>query len=141
LTPHPGEFSVLTGYSIKNILKNPLDLVSEYASKHKFIVVLYVEHKILAFHVGQFFINTRGISFFAKGGTGDVLTGMILSMVSYYEDIYQAVINAVYIHGLAAELWSESYSKSGMTASDFHYLLPEVMKKLEVKQTIPNLIK
>src|SRR5699024_9240774 len=89
---------------------------------------------------GQIFINTTGNSSLAKGGTGDVLTGMILSMVSYYEDIYQAVINAVYIHGLAAELWSESYSKCGMTASDFHYLLPEVMKKLEVKQTIPNLI-
>src|SRR5690625_1329011 len=141
LTPHPGEFSVLTGYSIKNILKNPLDLVSEYATRHKVIVVLKGEHTIIAFPDGQIFINTTGNSSLAKGGTGDVLTGMILSMVSYYEDIYQAVINAVYIHGLAAELWSESYSKSGMTASDFHYLLPEVMKRLEDKQTIPNLIK
>src|SRR5699024_11875814 len=103
--------------------------------------ILKDQQIIIEFTEYHIFINTTGNSSLAKGGTGYVLTGMILSMVSYYEDINQAVINAVYIHGLAAELWSENYSKSGMTASDFHYLLPEVMKKLEVKQTIPNLIK
>src|SRR5699024_6099430 len=105
LTPHPGEFCLLSGYSIINILKNPIDLISEYATRYKVIVVLKGEHTIIAFPDGQIFINTTGNSSLAKGGTGDVLTGMILSMVSYYEDIYQAVINAVYIHGLAAELW------------------------------------
>src|SRR5699024_593472 len=105
----------------------------------KYFVILYVDNVLIAFPYVHVFINTTGNSALAKGGTGDVLTGMIFSMVSYYEDINQAVINAVYIHGLAAELWSENYSKSGMTASDFHYLLPEVMKNLENKQTIPGL--
>jgi len=137
LTPHPGEFSVMTGYSIKNIMKNTIELASEYATINKVIVVLKGENTVIAFPDGTLNINTSGNSSLAKGGTGDVLTGMLLSMVSFYEDLNQAVINAVYIHGLAAELWSEKYSKATMTASDFDQLLPELMKRLESKQIQP----
>lgn len=133
LTPHPGEFSIMTGYSIKNIMKNTLELASEYATIYKVIVVLKGENTVIAFPDGNVWVNTTGNSSLAKGGTGDVLTGIILSLVSYYEDKQQAVINAVYIHGLAAELWSEKYSKATMTASDFKFLLPQVFKQLENK--------
>src|SRR5699024_5655522 len=100
LTPHPGEFSVLTGYSIKNILKNNSDLESDYATRHKVIVVLKGKNTIIAFKNIQNYINTTGNCSLAKGVKGNVHTCMILSMVSYYKDIYQAFINAVYIHGL-----------------------------------------
>lgn len=133
ITPHPGEFSMMTGYSISSIKRDAIELASEYATVNKLIVVLKGEHTVIAFPDGLVRINTTGNSSLAKGGTGDVLTGMILSMVSFYEDINQAVINAVYIHGLAAELWSEKYSKATMTASDFDLLLPQVLKQLETK--------
>lgn len=131
LTPHPGEFSAMTGYSVKNIMKNTIELASEYATINEVIIVLKGENTVIAFPDETVNINTSGNSSLAKGGTGDVLTGMILSMVSFYEDLNQAIINAVYIHGLAAELWSESSSKATMTASDFAHLLPQVMKRLE----------
>lgn len=131
ITPHPGEFSMMTGYSITNIMKDAIELASEYATINKLIVVLKGEHTVIAFPDGTVRVNTTGNSSLAKGGTGDVLTGMILSMVSFYKDVNQAVINAVYIHGLAAELWSEKYSKATMTASDFNLLLPQVLKRLE----------
>lgn len=134
LTPHPGEFSVMTGYSVKNIMNNTIELASEYSTINQVIIVLKGEHTVIAFPDGSVRVNTSGNSSLAKGGTGDVLTGMLLSLVSYYEDVNQAVINAVYIHGLAAELWSEKYSKATMTASDFDYLLPQVLKRLERKK-------
>lgn len=131
LTPHPGEFSRLTGMPIKEIQANRIAVAREFAQKHQLILVLKGQHTVIAFPNGHVFINPTGNSGLAKGGSGDVLTGIVLSMLSYYESAEAAVVNAVYIHGLCAEKWAEENGEAGMAASDFQQLLPQVLKELE----------
>lgn len=130
LTPHPGEFSRLTGFSVKEIQANRLEVTSEFAKQHSVILVLKGNYTVIAFPDGEIFINPTGNSGLAKGGSGDVLTGMIVSMLTTHKTIKDAVINAVYIHGLCAEKWAENYSEASMVASDFNKLLPLVLKEL-----------
>ncbi|MEI3613407.1 NAD(P)H-hydrate dehydratase [Pseudogracilibacillus sp. SO30301A] len=129
-TPHPGEFSRLTGYSVKEIQANRLEVAIKFAKKHNVILVLKGNYTVIAFPDGEIFINPTGNSGLAKGGSGDVLTGMIVSMLNTHKSIKDAVINAVYIHGLCAEKWAENYGEGSMVASDFNKLLPVVLKEL-----------
>ncbi|HLR70958.1 MAG TPA: NAD(P)H-hydrate dehydratase [Pseudogracilibacillus sp.] len=134
LTPHPGEFSRLTGISVKDIQANRIELAKEFSQKHSVILVLKGQYSVIAFPNGKIFINPTGNSGLAKGGSGDVLTGMIVSMLATHKSIEAAVINAVYIHGLCANKWSETNSSASMVASDFKALLPRVLKELETDQ-------
>lgn len=131
LTPHPGEFSKLTGIPIASIEANRLNTARDYAEQNNVILVLKGQHTIIAFPNSQVRINPTGNSGLSKGGSGDVLTGMITSMISYYESPEAAVMNAVYLHGLCAEYWAEKFSESAMTASDFAQILPKVLQQME----------
>src|SRR5699024_8774486 len=81
LTPHPGEFSRLTGISVKDIQANRIQMAKEFSQKHSVILVLKGQYSVIAFPNGKVFINPTGNSGLAKGGSGDVLTGMIVSML------------------------------------------------------------
>lgn len=131
LTPHPGEFSRLTGMAVADIQANRIELAREFSNEHQAILVLKGNDTVIAFPDGEVFINPTGNSGLAKGGSGDVLTGMIVSMLATHEYAKDAVINAVYVHGLCAEKWSETKSEASMAASDFATLLPIVLKDLE----------
>lgn len=130
LTPHPGEFSRLTGMTVEEIQANRLKVARDFAKKHDVILVLKGQYTVIAFPNGDVNINPTGNSGLAKGGSGDVLTGMITSMLSYYDDVNAAVTNAVYLHGLCADIWAETNSEATLTASDFHSLLPKVFRRL-----------
>lgn len=131
ITPHPGEFSRLTGYSVEYIQQNRIQLAQEYAEDHEVIVVLKGEFSVIAFPKGPTFINPTGNTGLAKGGSGDVLTGMLVSFLATYKNVEHAVKNAVYIHGLCANYWVKKYSEAAMTARDFATCLPIVLKELE----------
>lgn len=131
LTPHPGEFSRMTDVSIKDIEENRISIAQSYARKNKVILVLKGQSTIIALPNGHVRINPTGNSALAKGGSGDVLTGMITSMLSFYKSPEDAVTNAVYLHGLCAEQWGENNSEAAMTASDFAKLLPKVLRKIQ----------
>ena len=105
LTPHPGEFSRLTGKTSKEIQLNRIHLASEYAQKNGVILVLKGKYTVIAFPDGSGYINLTGNSALSKGGTGDTLTGMLLASVGIHNRIEDAVANAVYIHGLCADEW------------------------------------
>lgn len=109
-------------------------MAKEFSQKHSVILVLKGQYSVIAFPNGKVFINPTGNSGLAKGGSGDVLTGMIVSMLATHKSIEAAVINAVYIHGLCANKWSETNSSASMVASDFKALLPRVLKELETDQ-------
>ena len=134
LTPHPGEFSRLTGVSVKEIEKNRIELASQYASDKGVITILKGKFTVIAFPDGKIFVNNTGNTGLSKGGSGDVLTGMLVSFLATYRDVQRAVVNAVYIHGLCADYWAQQYSEATMTASDFAQLLPYVMKQLETEK-------
>lgn len=134
ITPHPGEFSRLTGHPIEVIQRNRIELAREYAIEHRIIVVLKGEYTVIAFSDGRVYINPTGNTGLAKGGSGDVLTGILTSFLATYDRVEAAVVNAVYLHGLCADEWAKTYSEATMTASDFAKLLPVVLKKLEKKE-------
>ena len=128
ITPHPGEFSRLTGKSSKEIQKNRIQMASNYAKEHRLIVILKGKYSVIAFPDGTGIINLTGNRALSKGGTGDTLTGMLLAAAGTYDQIEDGVANAVYIHGACADEWIEQNGEQTMTAHDFSTLLPKVCK-------------
>lgn len=132
LTPHPGEFSRITGLSIQAIENNRRQLAQAFAEKQQVTVVLKGDQTVIAFPNGQTYVNPTGNSALAKGGSGDVLTGIMTSFLATHSNYEDAVKNAVFVHGLCAERWCEDKSEASMTASDFAHLLPVVLKQLTI---------
>lgn len=131
LTPHPGEFSRMTGLSVQEIQKNRLKLAADYAIEQGAAVVLKGRNTVIAFPDGEVRVNQTGNAGLAKGGTGDTLTGMLLAFLSYYEDKKAAVSNAVFLHGKSAEYWSETRAQASLLATDVSENLAYVMKEFE----------
>lgn len=129
VTPHPGEFSRMTGNSVADIQKNRLTAASEYAVKQGVIVILKGRHTVIAHPDGEVCVNLTGNAGLAKGGTGDTLTGMLLAFISAEPNLKAAIANAVYFHGASAEHWSQA--ERGLAASDLSDLLPVAMKPFE----------
>ena len=126
LTPHPGEFSRLTGKSSAEIQSNRIQLAQHFAQEHDVTVVLKGSYTVIAFPDGTGIINSTGNRALSKGGTGDTLTGMLLASVNTHEDIKEAVANTVYLHGACADEWIKNHGRQTMSAHDFDSLLPEV---------------
>lgn len=131
LTPHPGEFSRLTGVDTKTIQANRIELAKAFSTKHHLILILKGTFTTIAFPNGDVFINLTGNDALAKGGSGDVLTGMLIGMIHNTRSLEDAVRNAVYIHGLCADEWKKDAATHSMVASDFQFLLPKVMRTFD----------
>jgi len=105
LTPHPGEMSRLTGLSIPEIQGDRLRIAREFATKNHVILVLKGWRTLVAHPDGSVAVNTTGNPGMAKGGSGDLLTGMVAAMLAQFLDEPEmAVESAVYLHGLAADI-------------------------------------
>ncbi len=104
LTPHPGEMARLVGKSIAQVQADREPLVRAYASEHQVTLVLKGWRTIVAHPDGRLGINTTGNPGLAKGGSGDILTGIVAGLLAQYKDnVAEAVEAAVYLHGLAAD--------------------------------------
>lgn len=103
VTPHPAEFSRMTGLSVEEIQKNRLSLAKEFAAKYNAVTVLKGVNTVIASPTGEAFINTTGNPGLAKGGSGDVLSGVIASLVGQGADLFYGAASGVYLHGLAAD--------------------------------------
>src|SRR6185437_1754969 len=105
LTPHPGEMARLAGVSTQDVQADRLALARAFAQKHNVILVLKGEHTLIAHPDGLVAVNTTGNPGMAKGGSGDLLTGLIAGVLAQFPDQPgHAVEAAVYLHGLAADL-------------------------------------
>lgn len=124
LTPHPKEFDRLT-YTHTNAFER-FQTCKGFALKHNVIVVLKGAHTAVVLPNQQVFFNSTGNAALAKGGSGDVLTGIILALLAngYAEE--EAAIIAVYKHGLAADEYIKTYKPESMLASDLIDMLKEV---------------
>lgn len=131
LTPHPGEFSKITGVDLKELQQNRSHHASIWSEKLGVTIVLKGNETIIAFPDGEAWTNPTGNSALAKGGTGDTLTGMMLGMLCCHKEWRHAVLNAVYLHGVCADKWSEQRSAHTMLAHELTELLPEVWKGFE----------
>jgi len=130
VTPHPGEFSRLIGKSISEIERHREELAQEFAAKHRLIVALKGPGTIVTDGI-RLFRNGTGNSGMATGGTGDVLTGIVTSLLGQHLPPFEATAIAVHAHGLAGDIAAEQFTQRGMIASDLLSCLPEAWRRLE----------
>ena len=119
LTPHPGEMGRLAGLSTKEVQARREALAREFAAKHHVTLVLKGWRTIIAHPEGRIAINTTGNPGMAKGGSGDILTGMVAAMLAQFpEHPAQAVEAAVYLHGLSADFAVREQDEHTLLATD-----------------------
>ena len=126
ITPHPGEMSRLTGLSIADVQANRLEVARNFAREHDVIVVLKGHRTLIAASDGTVWVNHTGNPGMATGGTGDILTGMVAGLIAQYpQHALEATALAVYLHGLAGDLASESVGENSLVATDLLRFLPQ----------------
>ncbi len=137
LTPHEGEFLRLLDTKDKEILKDRVKAVRDFAEKHKIILVLKGERSLIAAPDGRVVINPTGNSGLGKAGNGDTLTGIITGFVAQAVQakvgIFETVVAAVYIAGLAGDIAAEKFGRRSMLASDVRESLGEAFEQLKIK--------
>ncbi|MBR4390936.1 MAG: NAD(P)H-hydrate dehydratase [Bacteroidales bacterium] len=116
LTPHPKEFARLFGETDTSFER--LELQREMAKKYDIIIVLKGANTSTALPNGTVFFNSTGNPGMATAGSGDVLTGMILSLLAQRYEPEEAAVLGVFLHGLAGDLAAEELSQEAMIASD-----------------------
>jgi ADP-dependent NAD(P)H-hydrate dehydratase len=117
LTPHPGEMSRLLQVSVAEVQQNRSELARLYAQKHGSIVVLKGAGTIIT-DGEQDYVNSTGNHGMATGGTGDVLTGVIASLLAQGMTGMAAAQLGVYVHGRAGDLAADHWGYRGLIASD-----------------------
>lgn len=126
LTPHPMEFSRISGLSVDEIGRDRIGAAVKFSREYGVVVVLKGANTVVTDgdHIG---VNTSGNPALAKGGSGDVLCGMIGGLLTQRpDDPTGAAANAVYCHGYAAEWVSSDMPQACVLASDIIEALPRV---------------
>jgi hydroxyethylthiazole kinase-like uncharacterized protein yjeF len=131
LTPHPGEMSRLTGMSTAAIQRDRVNVARDFAQKHRLILVLKGDRTIVAGPHGEPWINPTGNPGMATGGTGDILTGIVAGLLAQFpQRPFDAVIAAVYLHGLAGDVACETMGEQALVATDLIRALPEAIRRV-----------
>jgi len=124
LTPHPGEMARLTGLDTKQVQADRIRIARDFATKNQVTLVLKGWRTLIAHPDGQIAINTTGNPGMAKGGSGDLLTGMVAALLAQHpKDPARAVEAAVYLHGLAADITVAHPGIGPSIGADQHTLL------------------
>ena len=119
LTPHPGEMARLTGLSTDEIQRNRIGVARRFAEEHRCVLVLKGAQTVIAGPGGA--CETTSLppnSGMAKGGSGDLLAGMLASLLAQGMEPFEASLCAVLLHGLAGLRAQKKFSARGMTALD-----------------------
>jgi NAD(P)H-hydrate epimerase len=132
ITPHPGEMARLLGSSVKDVEADRVKTAKEAANRWNAYVILKGSHTIIAAPDGRFLVNTTGNAGLSKGGSGDVLTGVLAAMTGQFktDDWLQTLALGVYLHGAAAEVASRGTDLSGIIASDVARAVPHARREL-----------
>ncbi len=129
LTPHPGEMTRLTGKSVQEIQANRLEAARIFARDTGVILVLKGSRTLIAHPDGHVAVNTTGNPGMAKGGSGDVLTGVIAGLLAQFPDeASRAVEAAVYLHGLAADFAVREADEHTVLATDSFRCFPQAFR-------------
>jgi NAD(P)H-hydrate epimerase len=119
LTPHPGEMARLAGLTVKEVEANRVGLARGFATKHHVTLVLKGWRTLVAHPDGSVAVNTTGNPAMAKGGSGDILTGIVAAMLAQFpNDATRAVEAAVYLHGLAGDFAAVAMDEHTVLATD-----------------------
>ncbi len=126
LTPHLGEMSRLCGKPISEIKADPISTAKEFAAEYRAVVVLKDAVTVIALPDGRVYLNTTGNAGMARGGSGDVLAGMIAAFAAQGLEPGAAAVCGVYLHGAAGDLTAAESSMLGMLPSDMIASLPKL---------------
>ncbi len=132
ITPHPGEFSRLNGKPVAESEEARIEMAVEFAKTHNLTVVLKGPRTIVT-NGERLFINTTGNSGMATAGSGDVLTGIVASLLGQKMNPFEAAALAVHAHGRAGNIVANDIGQRGMIASDLVAALPKTWEQLEAQ--------
>lgn len=125
ITPHPLEFSRISGMSVKEIQADRISAAKRFAAEYGVVVLLKGAYSVIS-SGGEVTVNSTGNAGLAKGGSGDVLTGIIAAMLAQGVPPYTAACSGAYCHGYAADLLTETMHPASVIASDIIEALPGV---------------
>ncbi len=126
ITPHPVEFSRISGLDINEISINRVQYAQKFAYEYSCTVVLKGNGTVVAAPNEEAYICPIGSSALSKGGSGDVLAGVIGSLLAQGYSSYTASVIGVYVHALAGEQAKEQFGAHGVLPSD----LPQIIGKI-----------
>lgn len=132
LTPHPKEFSRISGASVEEVQLNRGAMVKSFTKAHKSVLALKGSSTLVgSTQYEDVYVNTTGNAGMATGGSGDVLAGIIASFIAQGLEPFNATVAAVNVHGAVGDCVSDKYSMMGNTPSLMLQELPRVLKKFE----------
>ncbi|MGN1320374.1 MAG: NAD(P)H-hydrate dehydratase [Acutalibacteraceae bacterium] len=118
LTPHPAEMARLCDTTTDVIEANRVKFSKKFAVENNCILVLKGTNTIVASQKGEIFFNTTGNNGLSKGGSGDVLSGMIVSRLAQGYDPLEAVLNSVWLHGAVADELAKNTAQRAILPTD-----------------------
>jgi len=130
LTPHPKEMARICGKDTGEILRQRIETARDLATQYSLCVVLKGARTLTAAPDGTVFINPTGNPGMATAGSGDVLAGLAAGFAAQGLKPESACISAVYLHGLAGDLFAAANSQTTLIAGDLLRCLPESMKRI-----------
>jgi NAD(P)H-hydrate epimerase len=130
LTPHPGEMSRLVRRPVAEIQAARIDAALALARRVAAVVVLKGSGTVIAAPDGRVTVNASGGPLLASGGTGDVLAGIIGSLLAQRLEPYDAARVGVYLHGRAADLLAAELGDAGALASEVADRVPHARREL-----------
>lgn len=128
ITPHPGEMARLCGLSIEAVQNDRVGIARDFAEEFGVTVVLKGKDTVIANSDGGVHINNSGNAGMATGGTGDVLSGVIGSLMGQGLNGYNAAVLGVFLHGAAGDLARRDKGEHGLIATDLVEMLPEAFR-------------
>ncbi len=131
VTPHPGEMARLQGTSTADVQADRENSARKFARDFDCTVVLKGRDTIVCSEEDLCCMNPTGNSGLAKGGTGDVLAGIVGGLLAQGMQCIDAAALGVYLHGLAGDLAAKANTERGMTAGDVVECLPQAWRLLE----------
>lgn len=131
ITPHWGEFCRLFSIKAEDLSENLIEILKTTTQKYKIIIHLKSSTSITAFPDGEMYIHSTGVPGMATAGSGDVLTGIIGSLLAQEYSPEDATLIGAHIHGRAGELAERDLGNRSMIASDLINYLPNVLKMFE----------
>lgn len=130
ITPHPAEMERLTGIPIKTILADPVAVATNFAFEHDLIVILKSAVTIIARPDKRAYISSQPNSGLARGGTGDLLSGLVAGLAARGIPAINAAILGVHLLSIAGNAARKELGPDAMTISEVAAYLPAAFKKI-----------
>lgn len=130
ITPHPGEMSSFLGIPKEQIQRNRLEITKNVAKQLDIITILKGMGTLISDRGEKTILNTTGNSALSTAGSGDVLTGIIASLIGQGYPLFDSAVAGVYLHGLAGDIANEKEGRAFVSATSIIKYLKKAYKRV-----------